>query len=34
MERETLRELREAVEEIVGILDGKIPPPKPESLGE
>jgi DNA-binding transcriptional MerR regulator len=30
MERETLRELREAVEEIVGILEGKIPPPKPE----
>ena len=34
MERETLRELREAVEEIVAILDGKIPPPKPEPLAE
>jgi hypothetical protein len=30
MERETLRELREAIEEIVLILDGKVPPPKPE----
>jgi DNA-binding transcriptional MerR regulator len=30
IERETLRELREALEEIVAILDGKIPPPKPE----
>jgi len=30
MERETLRELREAIEDIVLILDGKVPPPKPE----
>jgi DNA-binding transcriptional MerR regulator len=30
IERETLRELREALEEIVAILDGKIPPPKPD----
>jgi DNA-binding transcriptional MerR regulator len=29
-ERETLRELREAIEEIVLILDGKVPPPRPE----
>ena len=29
MERETLRELREAVEEIVDILDGKTPTPRP-----
>jgi DNA-binding transcriptional MerR regulator len=28
------RELREAVEEIVAILDGKIPPPKPEAGAE
>jgi hypothetical protein len=34
MERETLRELREAIEDIVLILDGKIPPPKPESETE
>ena len=27
MERETLRELREAIEEIVDILEGKVPPP-------
>ena len=31
IERETLRELGEAVEEIVAILDGKIPPPRPEA---
>jgi DNA-binding transcriptional MerR regulator len=30
MERETLRELREAIEDIVLILDGKIPPPRSE----
>jgi hypothetical protein len=30
MERETLRELREAIEDIVMILDGKVPPPRPE----
>jgi len=30
IERETLRELREALEEIVAILDGKVPPPKAE----
>ncbi len=30
MERETLRELREAIEEIVDILEGKVPPPRPE----
>ena len=29
MERETLRELRQAIEEVADILDGKIPPPKP-----
>jgi len=34
IERETLRELRETVEEIVAILDGKIPPPKPEPAPE
>lgn len=30
IERETLRELREAIGDIVLILDGKVPPPKPE----
>ncbi|HSB53463.1 MAG TPA: MerR family transcriptional regulator [Gemmatimonadales bacterium] len=30
MERETLRELREAIEDVVLILDGKVPPPRPE----
>ncbi|MFN8650916.1 MAG: MerR family transcriptional regulator [Gemmatimonadales bacterium] len=30
MERETLRELRETIEDIVLILDGKVPPPRPE----
>ena len=34
IERETLRELREAVEEIVAILDGKVLPPKPEPVTE
>lgn len=34
MERETLRELRDAVEEIAAILEGKIPPPRPEPLTE
>ena len=34
MERETLRELREAVEEIGDILDGKVPPPRREPLEE
>lgn len=29
IERETIRELRQAVEEIVDILDGKVPPSKP-----
>ncbi len=29
-ERETLRELRQSVEEIVDILDGRIPPPRAE----
>ncbi|MEO8634823.1 MAG: MerR family transcriptional regulator [Gemmatimonadales bacterium] len=29
-ERETLRELRQSVEEIADILDGRIPPPRPE----
>jgi len=29
-ERETLRELRESIEEIVLILDGKVPPPRSE----
>ncbi len=30
IERETLRELRESVEEVIMILDGKVPPPRPE----
>ncbi len=30
MERETIRELRETIEDIVLILDGKVPPPRPE----
>ncbi len=30
IERETLRELREAIEEIVLILEGKVPPSRPE----
>ncbi|HWA57093.1 MAG TPA: MerR family transcriptional regulator [Gemmatimonadales bacterium] len=30
MERETIRELREAIEDVVLILDGKVPPPRPE----
>jgi DNA-binding transcriptional MerR regulator len=34
MERETIRELREAIEDIVLILDGKIPPPRPEPTTE
>ena len=34
MERETLRELRETIEEIVMILDGKVPPPRPEPITE
>jgi DNA-binding transcriptional MerR regulator len=34
MERETLRELRETIEEIVMILDGKVPPPRPEPMTE
>jgi DNA-binding transcriptional MerR regulator len=34
MERETLRELRETIEEIVMILDGKVPPPRPEPVTE
>ena len=29
-ERETLRELRQSVEEIADILEGRIPPPRPE----
>ena len=33
-ERETLRELREAVEEVVDILDGKVPPPRREPAEE
>ncbi len=33
-ERETLRELRQSVEEIVDILDGRIPPPRPEPPAE
>ena len=31
LERETIRELRQAVEEIVDILDGKIPPLRPSA---
>ncbi len=34
MERETIRELREAIEDVVLILDGKVPPPRPEPLTE
>lgn len=34
MERETIRELRETIEEIVMILDGKVPPPRPEPVTE
>ncbi|MDZ4863478.1 MAG: MerR family transcriptional regulator [Gemmatimonadota bacterium] len=33
-ERETLRELRQSVEEIVDILDGRIPPPRPAPPAE
>ncbi len=33
-ERETLRELRESIEEITLILDGKVPPPRPEPAEE
>ena len=34
MERETIRELREALEDVVLILDGKVPPPRPEPATE
>jgi len=33
-ERETLRELRESIEEITLILDGKVPPPRPDPSAE
>lgn len=33
-ERETLRELRESIDEVTMILDGKVPPPRPEPTEE
>lgn len=34
MERETIRELRQTIEDVVLILEGKVPPPRPEPVDE